>query len=222
MPRLRQRAQRLREIDADLGAADRDQRHAGARAAPAPAPGSAPWRCSIQVGASPAVAISFAVRRVRRWLSATTRTSGVGPEAGEAAGEHRVVGLHRAGAHHHGVVAPAQHMRGAARGGAGDPLALAPPRRDAAVERGGELERDERPALAHAAHEARPRPPPPPPRARPRPPRPRRRAAARCPARPRAGRDRGWRSPRGRCPASISASAQGGVRPQWQQGSSVT
>ena len=50
--------------------------HAGSPARRARRAGSAPSRCSIQVGCSAAVATSCAVSGVRRWLSATMRTIG--------------------------------------------------------------------------------------------------------------------------------------------------
>ena len=69
--------------------------------------------------------------------------------AGQAAGEPRIVGAHRARAHQHGIRDVAQSMREAARRGTGDPARVAARGCDAAVERDGELERDERPAAEH-------------------------------------------------------------------------
>ena len=64
--------------------------------------------------------------------------------------EARVVGERGAAADQHRVVAGAQEMGAPARRLAGDPAALAALGRDAPVERGGELQRDQRPAPAPA------------------------------------------------------------------------
>ena len=116
----------------------------------------------------------------------------------------------------------AQQMGARARRLAGDPAALAARGGDPAVEGRGELQRDERPAPreprrnpALISRRLRRR------RARSRP-RCRRRAAARCPCRRRADRDPRSRTTTRATPAAISASAQGGVLPQWQHGSRLT
>ena len=121
-----------------------------------------------------------------------------GAVAGQAAGQLRIVRQHRADADHHRVMPAAQRMGRTARGLAGDPAALARPRGDPAIQRGGELQRHQRTPQAN-------------PRAEPRhqfvgrvlqhafidrdagraQPRDARR-------RPPAGPDRAWRSPRGR------------------------
>ena len=145
------------------------------------------------------------------------------PEAGDAAGQVRIVGQDGADADHHRVVPAAQGVGQAARRRAGDPLALAGMRGDAAVQRGGQLQRDHRAAERDAVVEAG-----------------QRFERPRLPARPvfdldaggaqlrqslavaRAGPDRVAATTTRATPAAISASVQGGVRPQWQQGSSVT
>ena len=112
------------------------------------------------------------------------------------------------------------HQR--ARGLGGDPARLAARGGDPAVEARGELQGGERPAAQHARDEAlvvaraRRRAAR---RARPR--CPRARAAHARAARARIGIDRA-RSPRASGRAAITASTQGGVRPQCAQGSSVT
>ena len=97
-----------------------------------------------------------AVSGVRRWLSATTRTTGVGRKpgmrqvrSGSSASTVPTPTMHR-------VVPAAQRVGGAARRLAGDPAAFAAARGDAAVQRGGQLQRDQRPAEADARCESRP------------------------------------------------------------------
>ena len=75
-------------------------------------------------------------------------------EPGQPAGQLRIVGKNGAGADHDRVVAGAQGVRPVARRRAGDPLALAAGKRDAAVERGGKLERHERPAMPQPRQKA--------------------------------------------------------------------
>ena len=98
---------------------------------------------------------------VRRWLSATMRTIGTARIPGSRQVSSRIVGGHGADAHHHRVMPGAQRVGRAARLGAGDPAALAGMGRDPAVERGGELERDQRPARAARGSETLPSPRPP-------------------------------------------------------------
>jgi hypothetical protein len=69
-------------------------------------------------------------------------------QAGQADIEPRCVGAHRACADQDGIAARAFEMRVRARGIAGDPAAAAIGHRDAAVERGCELERHMRAAFA--------------------------------------------------------------------------
>src|SRR4029453_18372031 len=66
----------------------------------------------------------------------------------------RIVGERRAGADQHSVVVRAQQVRLRPRLLAGDPLAVPAGGGDAAVERGGELQRDHRPAFGHPQEEA--------------------------------------------------------------------
>ena len=178
---------------------------------------------AIQVGTSRAVATRLRSSGVRRWLSATTRTAGRGAEARDAAGQLRVVGQHGADADHHRVVPAAQRVR---RARAAPPVihwlspawvAIRPSSVDASfsVTSG-------RPGVIRLAEAgdglARPRS-----ASRP--------SSTRSPAvaqpgdalrHRRAGRDRRSPTTTRATPAAISASVQGGVRPQWQQGSSVT
>src|SRR6266478_4318186 len=65
----------------------------------------------------------------------------------------RIVGYDRPGADHDCVVSRTQGVCALSRRRTGDPLALAAPGRDAAVERSGKLQRDERPAVAETAEE---------------------------------------------------------------------
>src|SRR5712671_6421855 len=75
-------------------------------------------------------------------------------QAGQATGELRIIGKHRSAADHDSVVDDAQRVSPVARRGPGDPAALAVPGRDAAVEGSGELQGDERPPEAKTAEEA--------------------------------------------------------------------
>ncbi len=75
-------------------------------------------------------------------------------EPADPAGEQRIVGHDGIAADHDGVVRRAQQVRAGARRFAGDPAALAGGRGDAAVERGRELQGDERPAVPQAREEA--------------------------------------------------------------------
>ena len=127
-PACAQCRQRGRRIDARLGPGDLDQRDAEIGEGVAGGRGRCRRGSASRSAPRAAVATSVAVSGVRRWLSATTRTTGAGAEAGEPAGQLRVVRQHRADADHHRVVPAAQRMRRAARGRAGDPLALARPR----------------------------------------------------------------------------------------------
>ncbi len=116
---------------------------------------ASPWRSvTIQVGTCRASATTRAVSGTRSRLSTTIAHRRAMAEPGQAAGQQRIVGDRRAAADHHRIVAGAQRMGAVARQRAGDPLALAGMRRDAAVERRRELQRDERPSLAHAQQEA--------------------------------------------------------------------
>ena len=100
-----------------------------------------------------ASATSFAVSGMRRLPSTTIRTGLRSSRPGKPAGQLRIVGDHRADADHHRVMRRAQQMRAVARRLAGDPSAFADASRDPAVERGGELQRDQRPAVADAHEE---------------------------------------------------------------------
>ena len=75
-------------------------------------------------------------------------------QSGKPAGQARIVLPRGAGPDQNGVVAGAQHVGRPARRLPGYPAAFAGPRRDPAVERGGELERDRRAALAYPGEKA--------------------------------------------------------------------
>ena len=169
------------------------------------------------------VATSRAVSGVRRWLSATTRTTGVGRKPGM-----RQV---RSGSSASTVPTPTMHRscrpRRAwpCRRAASPVIQRLSPRAggDPAVQRGGELQRHQRPAVA--ARDWRSRRPTSSASlaARPRSPRCRRHAAGRSPAPFTRGsgsrvRDR----PRGRRRPRSAHRCRAACWPQWQQGSSVT
>ena len=67
-------------------------------------------------------------------------------QARQAAGEFRVVGQRRSRPHHDRIMGGAELVAAGAGVGAGDPFALATQGRDLAVEGGGKLQGNERPA----------------------------------------------------------------------------
>ena len=187
-------------IDAGLGSGNLDQRGAEVgEGAPAVA-GRCPSRISIQVGAVAAVAASVAVSGVRRWLSATTRTTGFGRKPGIAAGQFRIVRQYRADADHHRVVPAAQRVRRMPRAGSPVIHRLSPDRvamRPSSVEASFSVTSGRpwlNPRTEPGQRLRRPRPAARLPRPQRRPP-----AVWRCLRRRRAGPDRAWRSPRAPC-----------------------
>ena len=175
-------------------------------------------------------------RRARRRASPVSSRHGMDARAGGRLAEHhpqrvatlhvahgqrRVVGADRAGAHEDGVALGPQAVGVGPGRRAGDPLARAVGCGGAAVERRGQLEHDPRPAGAAvrqvrgqlAADGARLQP-----RRPPRCPRP---GAARRPSPATLGSGSSTPTTTRPTPASRRASAQGGVRPWWLQGSSV-
>ncbi len=91
--------------------------------------------------------------RQAQCVSTTTRTSGTGLKPGRRQVSAGSSASHGADADDTCVVAAAHRVGEAPRLGAGDPLALARSGREAAVERGRELERHRRPPLADAGEE---------------------------------------------------------------------
>ncbi len=147
--------------------------------------------------------------------------AGKAAEARDAAGQQRVVGSDGADAGHHRIVPATQRVGGVAGDWAGDPLAVAAARRDLAVQRGGQLQRDAGAALPQPGQEAVLQ-------------RVRLRVSMPVTTSIPAARRRAMPAPLTRrsgsvpatttraMPAAISASVQGGVWPVWLHGSSVT
>jgi len=75
-------------------------------------------------------------------------------QPGQPAGQLRVIGQHGRGADQDRVMRGAQEMGALARQRTGDPAAFAGGGGDASVERGGELQRHQRPAEPHALQKA--------------------------------------------------------------------
>ena len=117
-------------------------RRPSARAASAPGP----W--TSQVGAAPSN--TRAAGGSRNGRSRTIRTGERSSRPGEPAGELGIVGQHGAGADQDRVMGGAQQVGALRAASAGDPAAVAVGRGDAAVERGGQLQRHQRPALGQA------------------------------------------------------------------------
>ena len=116
--------------------------------------GSEPARTSIQSGRVVRRRHQPGAQRGAQMRVGDDADDGGGAEAGDAAGEVGVVGEHGADADHDRVVPAAQGVGHAARGLGGDPAAFAAMRGDAAVERGGELQRHQRAALCQTQDEA--------------------------------------------------------------------
>jgi hypothetical protein len=75
-------------------------------------------------------------------------------QPGQAASEFGIIGQCRAGADHYRIMGCAEPVRTPARGLAGDPSAVAAVGGDAAIERGRQLQADQRPAPLDAQEEA--------------------------------------------------------------------
>ena len=150
MPRAARSSSTVREIEAAVASrrpqdldAERQQSVLGGLR-------SAPGRRATQTGVSRALCTRRESTGRRSVLSSTTRTGESLGHAGQAAGQHRIVGQRRADADHDGIALRAKEMHALAHRLAGDRDRLAAGRAGFAVGRDRELEHDMGPAVAHA------------------------------------------------------------------------